>query len=136
MSRTASLRFVLLLFCRRHLPDVISYQVFSPVLRATCPPQPFHTDMIDVVTDILLRTGYYAPHYTRWFKYDRDKLRLVYTQIIPVIFEPPCILYCPKTQLTSLSLASVYRTVYGRIILKWIFERLDGGHRPDLSGSG
>jgi hypothetical protein len=29
--------------------------------------------------------------YTRWFKYDRDKLWLVYTQIVPVIFEPPCI---------------------------------------------
>jgi hypothetical protein len=29
--------------------------------------------------------------YTRWFKCDRDKLWLVYTQIIPVIFEPPCI---------------------------------------------
>jgi hypothetical protein len=26
---------------------------------------------------------------TRWFKYDRDKLWLVYTQIVPVIFEPP-----------------------------------------------
>ena len=33
---------------------------------------------------------------TRWFKYDRDKLWLVYTQIVPVIFEPPCIIssYC------------------------------------------
>ena len=30
---------------------------------------------------------------TRWFKYDRDKLWLVYTQIVPVIFEPPCIYY-------------------------------------------
>jgi hypothetical protein len=30
--------------------------------------------------------------YTRWFKYDREKLWLVYTQIVPVIFEPPCIL--------------------------------------------
>ena len=30
--------------------------------------------------------------YTRWIKYDRDKLWLVYTQIVPVIFEPPCIL--------------------------------------------
>jgi hypothetical protein len=29
-------------------------------------------------------------HYTRWLKYDRDKLWLVYTQIVPVIFEPPC----------------------------------------------
>ena len=28
--------------------------------------------------------------HTRWFKYDRDKLWLVYTQIVPVIFEPPC----------------------------------------------
>ena len=27
----------------------------------------------------------------RWFKYDRDKLWLVYTQSFPVIFEPPCI---------------------------------------------
>jgi hypothetical protein len=26
---------------------------------------------------------------TRWLKYDRDKLWLVYTQIVPVIFEPP-----------------------------------------------
>jgi hypothetical protein len=29
--------------------------------------------------------------YTRWFKYDRDKLWLVCTQIVPVIFEPPCV---------------------------------------------
>jgi hypothetical protein len=28
---------------------------------------------------------------TRWSKYDREKLWLVYTQIVPVIFEPPCI---------------------------------------------
>ena len=27
---------------------------------------------------------------TRWFIYDRDKLWLVYTQIVPVIFKPPC----------------------------------------------
>jgi hypothetical protein len=27
---------------------------------------------------------------TGWFKYDRDKLWLVYTQSVPVIFEPPC----------------------------------------------
>jgi hypothetical protein len=30
------------------------------------------------------------PLSTRWFKYNRDKLWLVYTQIVPVIFEPPC----------------------------------------------
>jgi hypothetical protein len=28
---------------------------------------------------------------TRWFKYDRDKLWLVYTQSVTVIFGPPCI---------------------------------------------
>ena len=32
-----------------------------------------------------------AANITRWFKYDRDKLWLVYTQIVPVIFEQPCI---------------------------------------------
>jgi hypothetical protein len=32
----------------------------------------------------------YLNYLTRWFKYDRDKLWLVYTQIVPVIFEPPC----------------------------------------------
>jgi glycosyltransferase involved in cell wall biosynthesis len=31
---------------------------------------------------------------TRWCKYDRDKLWLVYTQIVPVISEPPCITSC------------------------------------------
>jgi hypothetical protein len=34
---------------------------------------------------------FFCFQYTRWFKYDRDKLWLVYTQIVPVIFEPPCI---------------------------------------------
>ena len=34
-------------------------------------------------------------YYTRWFKYAWDKLWLVYTQSVPVIFEPPCIL-CQK----------------------------------------
>jgi hypothetical protein len=33
---------------------------------------------------------------TRWFKYDRDKLWLVYTQSVPVIFEPPCIMRSRK----------------------------------------
>ena len=38
--------------------------------------------------------------YTRWFKYDRDKLWLVYTQIVPVIFEPPCS-YAVRTWVTE-----------------------------------
>jgi hypothetical protein len=41
--------------------------------------------------DHLLSTIRDCSFNTRWFKYDRDKLWLVYTQIVPVIFEPPCI---------------------------------------------
>jgi hypothetical protein len=40
---------------------------------------------------VALKPCVYMYLYTRWFKYDRDKLWLVYTQIVPVIFEPPCI---------------------------------------------
>jgi len=28
--------------------------------------------------------------FARWFKYDRDWCRQIYTQVVPVIFEPPC----------------------------------------------
>jgi hypothetical protein len=43
------------------------------------------------------KIGYYVEiklrqRNTRWFKYDRDKLWLVYTQSVSVIFEPPCTL--------------------------------------------
>jgi hypothetical protein len=38
---------------------------------------------------------------TRWFKYDRDKLWLVYTQTVPVIFEPPCTSNFLQSALTS-----------------------------------
>jgi hypothetical protein len=31
---------------------------------------------------------------TRWFKYDPDDLCVNKSQFVPVIFEPPCILYC------------------------------------------
>jgi Notch-like protein len=30
---------------------------------------------------------------TRWFKYDRDNLCVNKSQFVPVIFEPPCIIY-------------------------------------------
>jgi hypothetical protein len=36
---------------------------------------------------------YYRYKFTRWFKNDRDKVWLVYKQIVPVIFEPLCILF-------------------------------------------
>ena len=42
------------------------------------------------IWNFMKKTNKYSCNYTRWFKYDRDKLWLVYTQIVPVIFEPPC----------------------------------------------
>ena len=37
-----------------------------------------------------MRQRIWRAYNTRRFKYDRDKLWLVYIQIVPVIFEPPC----------------------------------------------
>jgi hypothetical protein len=37
--------------------------------------------------------------YTRWFKYDRDDLCVNKSQVVLVIFEPPCISdLCPHTK--------------------------------------
>jgi hypothetical protein len=49
--------------------------------------------------------------YTRWFKYDRDKLWLVSTQIVPVIFEPPCIISTAAYNVTLnlCSLGAIYQ---------------------------
>jgi hypothetical protein len=58
--------------------------------------------------------------YTRWFKYDRDKLWLVYTQIVPVIFEPPCtyvdslVETCHKIKLSSCA-----STIPRRLLSEW-----------------
>jgi hypothetical protein len=38
-----------------------------------------------------------ATNVTKWFKYDRDKLWLVYTKSVPVIFGPPCIKHEAQT---------------------------------------
>jgi hypothetical protein len=35
-------------------------------------------------------TSFFSEVYTRWFKYDRDYLCVNKSQIVPVIFEPPC----------------------------------------------
>jgi hypothetical protein len=64
---------------------------------------------------------------TRWFKHDADKLWLVYTQSVPVIFEPPCIrnfflntlmlwLYriCKGSLTLHLSLISVQNSIFFR----------------------
>ena len=53
----------------------------------------------EVWTVMKIQTTLY--YITRWFKYDRDKLWLVYTQSVPVIFEPPCILQNYFTIMTS-----------------------------------
>ena len=43
----------------------------------------------------LIRTSFHdltiVMIYTRWFKYDRDRCRQIYTQTVPVIFKPPCV---------------------------------------------
>jgi hypothetical protein len=57
------------------------FYLFSPPMSADF--QPSYTVFSSFVSSHVLNT--------RWFKYDRDWLRLVYTQIVPVIFEPPCI---------------------------------------------
>jgi hypothetical protein len=61
------------------------------------PPRPFHPNSVHrqsgSLTAIILHVliSCKMTWDTRWFKYDRDKLLLFYTQIVPVIFEPPCI---------------------------------------------
>jgi hypothetical protein len=47
--------------------------------------------MTDIYSKELYSEQMHYARGTRWFKYDRDKLSLVYTQIVPVIFEPSCI---------------------------------------------
>jgi hypothetical protein len=47
---------------------------------------------------------------TRWFKYDRDKLWLVYTQIVPVIFESPCTYW--SLEWRSLGWVTSFRTAW------------------------
>jgi hypothetical protein len=60
--------------------------------------------------------------YTRWFKYDQDKLWLVYTQIIPVIFEPPCT-YKTDVDLTLFIFFVFCGSIYNRPLkLGSIFE--------------
>ena len=55
---------------------------------------------------------------TRWFKYDRDKLWLVYTQIIPVIFEPPCTIQTPHFWVDSI--VGQHVTPFVRLSWLWI----------------
>jgi hypothetical protein len=49
------------------------------------------------------------PHSTRWLKYDRDYLCVNKSQFVPVIFEPPCILWVNKR---------------GNINTDWIWKKL------------
>jgi hypothetical protein len=49
--------------------------------------------------------------YTRWFRYDRDKLWLVYTQIVLVTFEPPYIKIILKVESLKTELLKVYPPV-------------------------
>ena len=61
--------------------------------------------------------------HTRWFKYDRDKLWLVYTQSVPVIFEPPCTIenpspgFCPKPFPVTARLLSLWITKLSSLLV-------------------
>ena len=46
---------------------------------------------------------------TRWLKYDRDKLWLVYTQIVPVIFELPKLRVYSNSVITSMHTSFLLR---------------------------
>jgi hypothetical protein len=64
--------------------------------------------------NISIATGEkHVTKFTRWFKYDRDKLWLVYTQIVPVIFEPPCN--------TNVFLQVVYSHDLSRVV-QWLLK--------------
>ena len=52
---------------------------------------------------------------TRWFKYDRDWFVQTYTQIVPVIFEPPCIILAYASG--TFNVASVSRRITEKIQL-------------------
>jgi hypothetical protein len=65
---------------------------------------------------------------TRWFKYDRDKLWLVYTQIVPVIFEPPCT-YCFPRQQWFRERASTFRYTYITSVVNHAFISFDKWYR-------
>ena len=73
----------------------ICWNIFSfhqrTVLQGTRVPHVFRRGIVTyaVVPRTLLLPSITGIN-TRWFKYDRDKLWLVYTQSVPVIFEPPC----------------------------------------------
>jgi hypothetical protein len=60
----------------------------------------------------------------RWFKYDRDKLWLVYTQIVPVIFEPPCIIS-----------VVIHTTLYQERLTQLLYSafNVNPSHKPNTS---
>jgi hypothetical protein len=63
-------------------------------------------------TTLYIYIHIYVYIYIRWFKYDCDKLWLVYTQIVPVIFEPPCVyiyIYMWKAWVEYVNLCKIHR---------------------------
>jgi hypothetical protein len=76
----------------RHIRTTSCHQ--QPVISDRPQCRLYHTVFADFCGAIILiwcKNYKRMKNRTRWFKYDRDKLWLVYTQIIPVMFEPPCI---------------------------------------------
>ena len=72
-----------------------SGEFLSSNLKQIPSPSPQHHLFVPLLVSrynpgVLLEGLSKAMECTRWFKYDRDCNRLAYTQIVPVIFEPPC----------------------------------------------
>jgi hypothetical protein len=77
---TRSVQLIFSILLQHHIE---TFHVFL-IYFSTCPS-------FSTVQSFALNVGLkYFAVYTRWLKYDRDKLWLVYTQSVPVIFEPPC----------------------------------------------
>jgi hypothetical protein len=74
------------LYFNSHTVNEISVRTYSDIIAVWV-----LRDLLDGKQSLCCLGTFCLSLITRWFKYDRDKLWLVYTQIVPVIFEPPCI---------------------------------------------
>jgi hypothetical protein len=75
------------------LPGIFLYEQVTNLQRnePLCNIFSFTSKGINIMTSNIMLIMRSKCCTTRWFKYDQDKLWLVYTQIVPVISEPPCI---------------------------------------------
>jgi hypothetical protein len=75
------------------------------------------------------------PLNTRWFKYDRDKLWLVYTQSVPVIFELPCISRFPTLLWLTISSFQVFLSPVLKISCRRLAHKSATNRQHELRSS-